>query len=477
MSDPKSNQPRTTEGEASPVTDADANGAMRLALQRAEPRRLALLLLVVGLAFALSAVRRATGGKAMQGMGFALVLTLLAVMVGYAVAFRTIVGRANQRGRLLPAWMSAMSTIVEALFPTAAIFMLVEGGQVRPLEAVTAPSLVFYGVINVLTILRMRPWLSLLCGFVCAAGHAGVLAYVIAGLDTTLGSGGGPYYASYPVVLAITGVAAAFVSFEVRKYFRASLREAEARRRLDLVQRDVEIARSIQQGLMPEKQPDLPGFDIAGSNRPADRTGGDYYDWQLLPDGRLAVVIADVTGHGLGPALLMAVCRAYARACMPVGPELRTSMRRVNALLHADVTSGRFVTFAAAVLDPGTREVEILSAGHGPLLYLHRASGNVDEINGDGVPLGIVDDEDYGAPRRMRMEPGDILLLVTDGIFEWARGEDGEQYGVARMRKFLLDNAALDSRTLIDRLDADVRAFAVGTTQPDDMTIVAIRRT
>jgi len=455
---------------------ADGNGALRLALQQSEGRRLAIFLLVVILALALGLIRGMAGGPASRGVGLRFILGLFFAMIGYAAAMRTLVQRSIARGRLLPNWAWGVSTVIEALFPTAALFMAATEGRTRPLETLGAPALVYYGIINVLTVLRMRPWLSVLCGAVCAAGHGGVLLYAIAGPQTTLGPGDGPYLASYSITLAITGIASAFVSVEVRKYFQASLREAEARRELDLVQREVEIARSIQQGLMPVSPPEVAGFDVAGWNRPADRTGGDYFDWQSLPDGRLAVVIADVTGHGLGPALLMAVCRAYARACIPAGPGLREALGRVNELVYGDVTSGRFVTFAAAVIDPGSGDVELLSAGHGPLLHLHRTSGQIDELNGDGVPLGILGDTDYGSPRRIHMVPGDILLLVTDGILEWARGVDGEQYGIERLRAFLSANAERDSKSLIERLDADVRAFATGTAQPDDMTIVAIRR-
>jgi serine phosphatase RsbU (regulator of sigma subunit) len=266
------------------------------------------------------------------------------------------------------------------------------------------------------------------------------------------------------------------VSLEVRRYFLASLREAETRRKLDLVQNELNIARVVQQALMPEKPPLVPGFDIAGWNRPADETGGDYYDWQILPDGRVAIVIADVSGHGLGPALLMAVCRAYARACVPVGPELRSALSRVNTLLHGDVSAGRFVTFAVMVVEPQSGQFELLSAGHGPILHFHAKEGRVEEFATDGTPLGILEDEDYGAPQSRRMEPGDVLLFVTDGFTEWARPGDAEQYGTKRLREFVLKNIGLDASTLIARLDADVHAFGPGTRQADDMTAVVVRR-
>jgi len=172
----------------------------------------------------------------------------------------------------------------------------------------------------------------------------------------------------------------------------------------------------------------------------------------------------------------MAVCRTYSRACLPAGPELRIALSRVNALMHSDVTSGRFVTFAFAVVDPEDGAVELHSAGHGPLLYLRTAQGQVEEINGDGVPLGILDNEDYGTPRRIEMKPGDVLLLVTNGFIEWARSHDGEQYGVVRLGEFLRNSSTLPARAFIEALDEDVRAFSAGSVQQGDMTAVVIKR-
>jgi phosphoserine phosphatase RsbU/P len=120
--------------------------------------------------------------------------------------------------------------------------------------------------------------------------------------------------------------------------------------------------------------------------------------------------------------------------------------------------------------------VDLLSAGHGPLLHLESATGNITQIEGDGIPLGILANEDYDQPRKIQMAPGDVLLLVTDGFIEWPRAGDGQQYGVDRLSDLLRKNAALPARTLIERMDADVCAFSGGSPQLDDMTAVVIRR-
>src|SRR6185369_6085789 len=111
------------------------------------------------------------------------------------------------------------------------------------------------------------------------------------------------------------------------------------------------VARSIQQALIPHAGPSIPGFDIAGWNRPADQTGGDYYDWQMLPDGNWIVTLADVSGHGIGPALVTAACRAYVRASSFYNSDLSSLAGRMNRLLAEDLPEGRFVTMVSVIID------------------------------------------------------------------------------------------------------------------------------
>jgi len=249
--------------------------------------------------------------------------------------------------------------------------------------------------------------------------------------------------------------------------------EKAARQRIE---RDMDIAREIQQGLLPTSKPELPGYEIAGWSKPADKTGGDYYDWQTLPDGRLAVMIADVTGHGIGPALLMAVCRAYARASVPNVDPLRAAIVQLNRLVSHDFVDGRFVTFAVAILSPDHDEIELLSAGHGPSLVCRRAGGAIEEFEGDGLPLGIVPEEEFTEPRRVRMAVGDTLFMVTDGFME-AHNAAGDQFGISRLSASLAAHADGPIAEIVTRIDSEVRAFAGTQPQADDMTAVIIRRT
>ena len=243
---------------------------------------------------------------------------------------------------------------------------------------------------------------------------------------------------------------------------------------LAALERDLEVAKQIQTGLLPAGPPRFAGFDIAGMNKPADQTGGDYYDWQELPNGRLLAVIADVTGHGIGPALVMAVCRAYARASAPMDVSPASLMARLNALLHADVIGGRFITLAMAVLEPGG-QVELVSAGHGPTMLFRSADRTVAEFGGDGLPLAIIADESYGPAQRFAMQRGDVLVMLTDGVTEW-QSSAGVEFGSDRVAALLAEIASESAEQIVERIHRGVLAHAAGTKQLDDVTIVVIKR-
>lgn len=259
---------------------------------------------------------------------------------------------------------------------------------------------------------------------------------------------------------------------ELRSHVQRLADEEAARARIE---RDLDIAREIQHGLLPVTKPKVLGYEIAGWSQPADKTGGDYYDWQALPDGRMLVTLADVSGHGVGPALVTAVCRAYVRASFATGHDFVWLMNQLNELLVADLPGDRFVTLAAALLDPATGCVELISAGHGPILHFVAAERKLVEYGANDVPLGIMSPVRYGPAVRLELKPGDLLLFVTDGFYEWAR-PDEQRFGLQRLRRAVLAGAELPLDEMIACIYADVRNFAEGTAQEDDVTAVVIRR-
>jgi sigma-B regulation protein RsbU (phosphoserine phosphatase) len=253
---------------------------------------------------------------------------------------------------------------------------------------------------------------------------------------------------------------------------RLAVEKAERQR----IEHDLDIARRIQQGLLPTAKPDLPDYDIAGWSRAADKTGGDYYDWQRLPDGRILISLADVSGHGIGPALVAAVCRAYARASVTAHEQgLAPIVDRLNGLLVDDMPEGRFVTFAGVLLDPKSHRVQMISAGHGPLFRCIAAGGRLIESDADGLPLGLFPGNEYGPANEFELEPADSVLLVTDGLFEWSNAA-GDCFGLDRLREAIQRLSPRSGDELIQGLYSEAQDFADGRAQADDVTIVVVKR-
>jgi serine phosphatase RsbU (regulator of sigma subunit) len=274
----------------------------------------------------------------------------------------------------------------------------------------------------------------------------------------------------------VAGCVAGAVAREVRKHVNAALREAETKRQMERLEHDMKVARSIQLSLLPSNTPAIKGFDVAGWNLAADETGGDFYDWQQFPNGKLLVVLADVTGHGLGPAILAAVCRAYARASFSVQDDLLAAMRRINTALSQDLTPGRFATLVAAICTPDNSRVELLSAGHGPLFIYLLREDRFDAMGAQGLPLGIMPDLNSDPPQYLDLNPGDLLVLATDGLYEWENGL-GEQFGAQRLEQAIRRVRESQPQEIIQTLYKAVLDFSGGTKQQDDLTMVIIKRT
>lgn len=405
----------------------------------------------------------------------------LSVLVALQVVVLALIRRARAKDATLPVWFVVLSVVIESAIPTAMIATNIARGVVPPYAALVAPPIFLYGVLMSLTTLRLVPMLCVLSGVLVASGHVAILSYVTHRLGIQTPTTGLPREAYYvmPLMIVVSGLAAAWVAHELRRHIESALRESETRRHMDRLEHDLDTARSIQRALLPKCDPEIPGFDIAAWNSPADQTGGDYYDWQLLPDGVWLVSVADVCGHGVGPALVTAACRAYVRASVQHHADLGDLTTHVNRLLAADLPEGKFVTMVSALVRPRDGAVTLLSAGHGPIALYRHASGNVEDILPRDLPLAVLPDATFGPAIPFHMQPGDVLALVTDGLVEWTRRAEGarpEQFGLARLRDALRRHASLDAHAMIRAITAEVAAFANPTPQQDDVTIAIIRR-
>ena len=241
------------------------------------------------------------------------------------------------------------------------------------------------------------------------------------------------------------------------------------------MERDMALARRIQQSLLPKANPQIPGFDIAGWNQPADATGGDFYDFLPLPEGRLGLLLADASGHGIGPALLASVCRAIVRALATTTGQLDAILTGTNALLNQDLQPGHFITLFLGLLDAATGRLDYVSGGHGPLLYYRPADDTTRILGSTTLALGILPTVDGTPATPLHMQPRDVLILITDGFHEWANPQR-EDFGVDRVFDVIRRNHDRSAADMIDALYAAVRAFADPTPQDDDLTAIIVKK-
>jgi sigma-B regulation protein RsbU (phosphoserine phosphatase) len=237
--------------------------------------------------------------------------------------------------------------------------------------------------------------------------------------------------------------------------------------------REIDIARGVQQRLFPQKLPQIPGVDCAGVCRPAQGVGGDYYDFLALADGRLGIALGDVAGKGIPAALLMASLQASLRGQRLSGPaDLAQLMTNLNFLIHEASPENRYATFFYGELDPSTRRLDYVNAGHNaPMLF--RGDGGVERLAATGPVVGLVEAGRF-EQRSIVLSPGDVLLVYSDGISEAMNGND-QEWGETQLAAAARAALPCDPRALIEKLFVAADAFAGGAMQHDDMTVVAVR--
>ncbi len=239
-------------------------------------------------------------------------------------------------------------------------------------------------------------------------------------------------------------------------------------------QEEFRIAREVQQHLFPAAAPALAGYDIAGASRPATATGGDYYDFIPAPDGSLVVVVGDVTGHGLGPAMLMADARAYLRTLVLWKSSLAEILEQESLLLSGDLGNDRFITVLLARLRPATGDWEFINAGH-PAGCVLAPDGRRKAVMASSAPaLGIGRKDVRRVPGRIPLEKGDLVLLLTDGVLE-VHSPSGEEFGEARALEVVRRERARPAAEIIRALLDEARRFGETSEAEDDMTAVVIK--
>ena len=233
-------------------------------------------------------------------------------------------------------------------------------------------------------------------------------------------------------------------------------------------------AQRIQERLFPERPPALAGFDIAGASFPAEFTSGDYFDYIPLPEMRYAIVLGDVSGHGLGPALLMASARSFLRVIAGTTGDVGEMMTRANGFLLADKQPDQFVTLFLGRLDPQSRQFSYVSAAHPPA-YLLDASGKLKaRLESTAIPLGVKPDATFLADKSLALEPGDLAILLTDGVLE-ATAPDGTLFGESRVLQVVRDSQRKPAGQIVSSLHRAVLDFRQQESLLDDMTVIVLK--
>lgn len=250
------------------------------------------------------------------------------------------------------------------------------------------------------------------------------------------------------------------------------LRDKEQER----IDRDLSLAREIQVGALPREVPELAGYEIAAWSRPAEKTGGDIYDLIPLENHRMALLLADATGHGIGPALSVTRMQAMFRMGLLLGFDPGKVMSRINTQLKQDLPPNHFITAFGGILDGSAHRIYYHSWGQAPLLHYDAALDRIQWLEASALPMGILEDVPIAAPVSREMRPGDLFAVISDGFFEY-QNRAGEPFGNERIGAWVrtVHRSGVNQST-IESLAERTLDFAAGAPQEDDMTVILIRR-
>ena len=240
------------------------------------------------------------------------------------------------------------------------------------------------------------------------------------------------------------------------------------------MRQQLEMARIVQMSSLPASMPSLPGYDLYGTFEPADLTGGDTFDLAAVDQG-LLVVLGDATGHGIAPALSVTQMQAMLRMAFRMGASLETAFVHVNNQLADILPADRFITAFIGLLDAASHRLRFHSGGQGPILHYRAGEDRFEAHKPTSFPLAAMPLSSLGPAVDLELGPGDILALVSDGIFEYL-GAGGEEFGEARVRELIRAHRDGTMAGLSRALFAAVKAFAAGEPQEDDMTVVLVKR-
>jgi sigma-B regulation protein RsbU (phosphoserine phosphatase) len=300
------------------------------------------------------------------------------------------------------------------------------------------------------------------------AGLHGCCALPLAAEGEVLGVleffGGANSDPELPLVETLSHVANQFGQFLHRRRLERAMRQHDD---------ELRVARRIQQHLLPDRVPELPGWSIYAAAFPAELTGGDSFDYLPTRQG-LGLLVADASGHGYPAALMIATARAYARAYAQSSPDVGFVLECANRVLARDMPDSEFVAMCLAHLEPESGRLTCAAAGHPPPAVFDARGELRARLDCGGLPLGVTTQTHYAA-QQIDLAPGELLVIVTDGLLE-ARASERDFLGFERLCGIVRHYHALDVRQIVDNLYHAARAFCRGQPQEDDITVMAVRR-
>ncbi|MFT5139691.1 MAG: sigma-B regulation protein RsbU (phosphoserine phosphatase) [Lysobacterales bacterium] len=241
-----------------------------------------------------------------------------------------------------------------------------------------------------------------------------------------------------------------------------------------ILHQEVTVAREIQMSTLPDSMPDVEGYDLHGMFLPTDHTGGDLYDLVVLNE-KLFMLLGDATGHGFGPALSATQMQAMLRVSFRLGASLDEAYMHVNNQLDEDLPDDRFITAFMGFLDPKTHVVEYHSGGQGPILHYRAANNECEWFAPTNFPVGIMPLDGLDKSVSLSLEPGDVLALISDGVYEYT-ALDGSQFGEDRVALIMQEHHHLPMSELGKKLVDAAFVFGGEAPQADDVTLVLVRR-
>jgi len=385
--------------------------------------------------------RRWNARPADRDLRFFLLTAVLFMLMAYVIVF-------------LCAWSPHLPT---ALYPDARVVH-------RPWDLIPLSLYLFAGAVVFPRFYRAEPSIFSHALFVSVIPNVAAQIYAVFGSTQLFDNGFN--IASFEKIVAYA-VPLMGLLLDYRRAYYADVA-------LQVTHEKLRVARNVQQGLLPQAPPRLPGYDIAGCYDSADIVGGDYYDYIPMADGRLGIVVADVSGHEIGASLLMAKTRAYLRALAKSDDDLQTLLGRLHEFLVVDTQDKWFVTMFFAALNPQTATLEF--AGAAQQAHVVRQDGSVTVLRSTSTPLGVFADHPPRCSPPITLLPGEIFVALTDGYIE-ARSPTGEQFGTQRMLAVVRENRGRPACEIIDALKHSVRVFCASRAPADDLTAVIVRRT